>query len=160
MKEEPNKRPEPMSMLRTDMGSSLNVSRKESLAIPPPQPKFSACRQQSRSAKVSSRRPSSWCVAFLRRPPGMTSCIASTSGRRSTPDSRTSAPVTCTRTRRFGKNSWRRDDWLILRGSALASGDSPLYRPGFRVLCGAHGCSPHRTRGTGRDCSRTRSPGA
>lgn len=132
---------------------------KESLATPPPSANFGACRQQSRSAKASRRRPSSWCVAFLDRPPGMISCIASTSGRKSTPGSRTSERAVCIRTRRFGRNL-RSDDRLVLRSSAVASCDSTLHRAGFRILCRADDRSHYRAGRARSSCSRPRSPGA
>jgi len=98
--------------------------------MPIPGAKFGACRQQSRSAKTSSRPPLSWCVAFLHHPPGMISCIASAFGKKSTLGSRTSALAASIRTRRFGRNS-RRDDYLVLRSTAVASCDSTLHRSGF-----------------------------
>jgi len=127
--------------------------------MPIPGAKFGACRQQSRSAKTSSRPPLSWCVAFLHHPPGMISCIASTFGKKSTLGSRTSALAASIRTRRFGRNS-RRDDHLVLRSTAVASCDSTLHRSGFRILRRTYGRSYHRACGARSDCSQPRPLGA
>ena len=124
-----------------------DVSQKTRLPSSIAVPDFKSCRQQSRSARALSPKPSSWFVASRHHPRGMISCIASTCDRRLRLDLRTFEPDACTRMRRFGKNSRRRDDWLVFGGSAISSLHSAVYRAGFRALCSSHGCSHHRSSG-------------
>ena len=135
-----------------DCGSSrARTSRQDPLAMPCRRAKLGPCPQPSRSERVLSRKPSSWFEAFRHRRPGMTSCIASTCGRRLMPDSQISELVGCIPTRQFGRNL-RREDRLVRRSPAIASRDSSLHRAGFGVLRCAHGRSDRRPRRTSRGC--------
>ncbi len=121
-------------------------------------PSSIACRQQKRNVEALEPKRSSSCVGSppLRR--GTTSCIASTSAKRSRPDWRIFERAACTLTPPSEKNLSCREHHLVGGSPEVSAIDSEVHRRGFRVLCRANGGTDHRASGARLDVAKAGTP--